>query len=95
MTHKYGVGDIVVHDGLRAKVEYHTGYSNEPGYGLTSVVNAEFSTSTRESQIEEFDAEAFDFDAEVEKLREVEIGSDSIMRLVGGLTDKYFRDGNH
>lgn len=95
MTHKYGIGDIVVHDGLRAKVEYHTDYANEPGYGLTALANSEFSTSVRESQIEEFDSETFDLDAEYHKLRDVELGSDSIMRMVGGLTDKYYRDGNH
>ena len=94
MSHKFKVGDLVIYQGLVGVVDslstrYVTG---EPCYNLVSKNNPELSCTANESECEDYRE---DFEDDSRTLDYAKANGERITNMVEGLTDKYFRDGNH
>lgn len=93
MNFKFKEGDRVLYDGIVGIVEgmWHNGEFNS--YDLVSEEDIDLTTTAKErectlvSEDEEIDTS--------EAMRDIRARNRGIQNMVGGLTDKYFRDGCH
>lgn len=92
---KFKQGDLVIYAGLIGRVDYvtFTASGNLPMLGLTSIEDEEMTCTAMESECEAYSDE-MEID-QSEALFEAKLSSKRIQNMVGGLTDKYFRDGCH
>lgn len=92
--YKFQIGDTVIYDGLLANVDrisktvYH-----DITLDLTALENEDLTCTAMADKCEQY-TEGEEID-QSEALFEAEMASKRIQNIAGGLTDKYFRDGNH
>lgn len=95
MKHKFKIGDKVIYDGLVATVEglTETAIGALPMLELVSTEDSEMTCTAMEDECESYNEDEL-IDQE-ERLRIARRESYLIARKVDGITDKYYRDGNH
>lgn len=92
MNHKFKVGDKVFYQGIVGIVQELTATTyGVPTVALVSEVNSDLSCTAREVECEEVPEDV----DQMEGLSNAYYGTERITKLVGGVTDKYLRDGNH
>jgi len=90
--HKFKIGEKVIYEGLIATVESCGEYFNgKPSYGLVAVENTELFCTADETKCEPYN-EGDEID-QSEALRSAQLHSAHIQNMVGGITDKFFREG--
>jgi len=93
MGRKFKVNDLVIYEGLIGKVESLSEvYDGTPTVDLVSIEDEELTCTAVESKCELYNGEDFD---QTEGLSNAREASNRITNMVGNITDKYFRDGNH
>lgn len=90
---KYKVGDGVIYQGLVGIIEG----LNETVYGvptlnLVAALNPEMTCTAREVECHPWEGQEVD---QNEGLKEAALASERIKNMINGITDKYYRDGNH
>ena len=93
----FEVGDKVVYKDILATIDRISPVFSYEYWllSLTSVEDEEMTTTAPESECQLYTEDDFDADAQSEALLLAKINSNRIQNMVDGLTDKYFRDGNH
>ena len=93
MNFKFKEGDRVLYEGLIGVVESCSSNGTFNSYGLVSEVNEELTCTAKESECE-LVLEDDEID-QSEGLENANYASQRIQNMVGGMTDKYYRDGCH
>ena len=93
MNFKFKEGDRVLYEGLIGVVESAEHYGGTNNYGLVSEVNEELTCTAKEAECE-LVLEDDEID-QSEGLANANYASQRIQNMVGGMTDKYYRDGCH
>lgn len=92
--HKFEIGQRVIYEGLIAVIESKDTYyaDGRPCYGLVAEEDEELTCTADEEKCELYIDQEID---QNEALFMANLESKRIQNMVGGLTDKYFRDGCH
>lgn len=93
MNFKFKEGDRVLYEGLIGVVESCSSNGIHNSYGLVSEVNEELTCTAKETECE-LVLEDDEID-QSEGLANANFASQRIQNMVGGMTDKYYRDGCH
>lgn len=94
---KYRIGELVVYQGLIGEI---VAISPVFSYdflllSLVSTEDPEMTCTAKESECKPYNEETFDEDASLIALSDAILLGQTMTNLVGGITDKHFRDGNH
>lgn len=93
MEFKFKEGDRLLYEGIIGVVESKSSNGVFNSYGLVSEINEELTCTAKESECE-LVSEDDDID-QSEGIAMANLSSQRIQNMVEGMTDKYYRDGNH